>query len=148
MNSKVLSIVMVGLLIFSVGVSGCTGSNGGNGGDGSGDTNELESGSVTAEYTDDISVDTAMLVATNVDNVIDSDQREFVIKQKSSTVDIRKEGETIIIRMETGFSSADEIPATGEGLQRNLLGVFKGGIEDEVKLILLSESGEEIRTLE
>ncbi len=145
MNSKAVSIVMVGLLIFSVLVSGCTGSNGG---DGSGDTKELESGSVTAEYTDDISVDTAMLVATNVDNIIDSDQRKFVIKQESSTVDIRKEGEKIIIRMETGFSSADEITATGDGLQRNLLGVFKSGIEDEVKLILLSESGEEIKTLE
>ena len=150
MDSKFFAVAVVGLLILSVGVSGCTGSNGGNGGSNKPDySNEYEATYVTAKYTSDISSDNARIIAEAINGLIKQPKAgEITIQQSTTTAYIHKDGEATVVKMETGFSSADEITSTGEELQNDLLDAFKDVYGDNVKLILINESGEEFRTIQ
>ena len=135
-------VVIIGFLIFSLGVSGCVEIGGPD------YSNEYESGSVVVKYTSSVESDNAQRIALIVNGIISLPKGdEMMIQQDSTTVYVHKDEETVVLKMETGFSNAEEITSTGSTLHNTLLTSVKGIYEETVELILINESGKEFKTI-
>lgn len=149
MNFKTLSIVIIGILIFSVGISGCTDPNIGNGSNEPDYTNVYEADFTTVEYTSDIDSDNAQLTAETINGfIVQHKADEIAFQQSAVKAYVHQDEETTIIKIKTGFSNTDEITSTGEQLQNDLLDAFKDTYGDKTKLTLINISGEEFKTIE